>query len=103
MGTEKKVGWMTKQIKNDGYARRSETAKRRIKIGKLDRPLAVAAELARLYRHARRGEIDSLEASRLASILTALRHALEAGEVDARLTVLEERLKQREANGVAWQ
>ena len=94
---------MTKQSKKEPYGRRPERAKRGIKIGKLDRPLAVAAELARLYRHARRGEIDSLDASRLANILTALRHALEASEIEARLTILEDALKRREANGVVCQ
>ena len=40
-------------------------------------------ELAKLYREARRGEIAPFQATRLASILTGLRSALEAGELSA--------------------
>lgn len=64
-------------------------SKRRQRIGKLQRPGQVAGELGRLYRSARRGEIDSLIASRLSSILGELRRALENAELEQRVEALE--------------
>jgi hypothetical protein len=64
------------------------------RIGRLDSIGAIASELGRLYREARKGEIESFEATRLASILTGLRACLEAGMLDDlqhRLDALEAR------------
>jgi len=45
----------------------------------------VAAELGRLYRHARWGEIPVADASRLATILAVMRQCLEASELERRI------------------
>ncbi|HMR33971.1 MAG TPA: hypothetical protein PKA09_23645 [Geminicoccus sp.] len=47
------------------------------------------AELGRLYREARRGEVTVGDASKLATILAILRSALEAGDLEARVAELE--------------
>ena len=49
----------------------------------------VVAELGRLYREARRGEVTVGDASKLATILAILRSALEAGALEARVAELE--------------
>jgi hypothetical protein len=49
----------------------------------------VAAELARLYRSAKRGDIASVDASRLAFILQGLARVLETVELARRLDTLE--------------
>jgi hypothetical protein len=60
------------------------------RVGRLDTVGAVACELARLYRQARRGEIDVASASRLATILTALKGCLETADVERRIADLEQ-------------
>jgi hypothetical protein len=50
----------------------------------------VASELGKLYRQVRRGDVDALEGSRMAQILSALRQCLEASELEARLAKLEQ-------------
>jgi len=62
---------------------------RRIRIGRLTTVGQVAAELGRLYRHARWGEIAVADASRLATILTAMRQCLEASELERRIGEME--------------
>jgi hypothetical protein len=62
---------------------------RRIRIGRLTTVGQVAAELGRLYRQARRGEVPVTDASRLATILTAMRQCLEASELERRITEME--------------
>jgi hypothetical protein len=54
---------------------------RRIRIGRLTTVGQVAAELGRLYRHARWGEIPVADASRLATILGIMRQCLESSEL----------------------
>lgn len=49
----------------------------------------VAAELARLYRRAERGDMHTADASRLAFILVSLGKVIEASSIEARLTALE--------------
>jgi hypothetical protein len=46
-------------------------------------------ELGRLYRHARWGEIPVGDASRLATILAAMRQCLEASELERRIVEME--------------
>jgi len=62
---------------------------RRIRIGRLTSVGQVAAELARLYRYARWGEIPVADASRLATILAVMRQCLEASELEARIAQME--------------
>ena len=63
---------------------------RRIRIGRLTTVGQVAAELGRLYRHARRGEIPVADASRLATILGIMRQCLESSELESRIAQMEE-------------
>ncbi len=63
---------------------------RQIRVGPLSTVGNVIVELARVYRHARHGQIDTLDASRLAGILTQIRHALEEQEFERRIRALEE-------------
>ena len=62
---------------------------RRIRIGRLTTVGQVAAELGRLYRHARWGEIPVADASRLATILGIMRQCLEASELETRIAEME--------------
>jgi hypothetical protein len=62
---------------------------RRIRIGRLTTVGQVAAELGRLYRHARWGDIPVGDASRLATILAAMRQCLEASELERRIGEME--------------
>jgi hypothetical protein len=63
--------------------------KRRVRIGRLTTVGQVAAELGRLYRHARWGEIPVADASRLATILGVMRQCLEASEFERRISEME--------------
>ena len=65
--------------------------KRKPRIGPLDTVGGVVTELGRVYRQARRGDLDIGDATRLAYILRELRCALEAGDIEARIEALEKR------------
>jgi hypothetical protein len=62
---------------------------RKIRIGRLTTVGQVAAELGRLYRQARRGDVPVTDASRLATILAAMRQCLEASELERRIVEME--------------
>jgi hypothetical protein len=62
---------------------------RRIRIGRLTTVGQFAAELGRLYRQARRGDVAVADASRLATILAAMRQCLEASELERRIGEME--------------
>jgi hypothetical protein len=61
-----------------------------IRIGNLRTVGAIAVEVARLYRKARRKEIDVGFAKTLVSILMDLRTCVEAGEFEKRIAQIEE-------------
>jgi len=61
----------------------------RIRIGRLTTVGQVAAELGRLYRQARRGDVAVAGASRLATILAVMRQCLEASELERRIAEME--------------
>ena len=63
--------------------------KANIRIGRLNTVGGVVTELGRVYRKARRGEMDMGEAKSLTYVLRELRCALEAGDVERRLEELE--------------
>ena len=63
--------------------------KRKVRIGRLDTVGSVVVELGRVYRKARRGELDVGDATRLAMILREIRCALEVSELEQRLLALE--------------
>jgi hypothetical protein len=65
------------------------TEKRKVRIGRLTTVGQVAAELGRLYRQARRGDVAVADASRLATILAAMRTCLETSEVERRIGEME--------------
>ena len=71
--------------------------KRKVRIGHLVSVGGVVTELGRVYRQARRGEMDMAEAKSLVYCLRELRCALEAGDIERRLEELEE------AAGPSWQ
>ncbi len=60
-----------------------------VRVGGLDTIGRVCTELGRVYRAARRGDVGTSDASRLANILTALRMGLEVGALEDRLRRLE--------------
>ncbi len=65
------------------------TNKAKIRIGPSNTVGGVVTELGRVYRKARRGDMDMGEAKSLTYVLRELRCALEAGDVDRRLEALE--------------
>ena len=65
----------------------SEKAK--IRIGRLDTVGGIVTELGRVYRQARRGELDLGDATRLAYVLREIRCALEASDIERRIEALE--------------
>lgn len=69
--------------------------KSKVRIGPLDTVGHTATELARVYRHMRRGEIEGPEGERFARVLTMLRGALEVTEIEQRITALESTRKTR--------
>jgi hypothetical protein len=72
------------------------THKRGPSIGRLDSLGRIAIEIGRLYRHARRKELDTIEAYRLASVLSAMAKCLEQSQIEQRLDDLEKVLIARE-------
>jgi hypothetical protein len=65
-------------------------------IGRLDSVGRCAIEAARLYRHARRKELETIEAHRLASVLQVVAKCLEQSQIEERLENLEKLLIARE-------
>jgi hypothetical protein len=76
--------------------------KRKIRIGRLNTLGEVAAELGRLYRQARRGGVPTADASRLATILSALRECLKASDMEQRINELEALLSAEPSNVVPF-
>ena len=67
------------------------TDKPKVRIGRLDTVGGVVTELGRIYRQARRGEMDVGDATRLAMILREIRCALEVSDMEARLLAVEQK------------
>ncbi len=65
----------------------SEKAKPR--IGRLDTVGGVVTELGRIYRLARRSELDMADAKALTYVLREIRCALEASDIERRIEALE--------------
>ena len=59
------------------------------RLSALDTVGGVVTELGRVYREARRGDLDIGEATRLTYILREIRCALEAGDIERRIEALE--------------
>ncbi len=67
------------------------TEKAKIRIGPLNTVGGVVTELGRVYRQARRGELDIADAKALTYVLREIRCALEASDIERRLEALEEK------------
>jgi len=63
--------------------------KQKIRVGRLNSIGNVRHELGRVYRAARREELDSLDASRLAAILKIIADCIRAHDFEERLEALE--------------
>ncbi len=62
---------------------------RKMRIGPLDTVGGVCTELAKVYREARRGDLDMAEAKGLTYVLREIRCALEASDIERRIEALE--------------
>ena len=60
------------------------------RVGRLDSIGAVITEMGKVYRAARRSNLDTIDGARLMAMLTQIRSALELGELEQRLAALEE-------------
>ena len=69
--------------------------KRKVRIGPLDTVGHVVTELGRVYRMARRGEMDMADAKSLTYVLREVRCALEASDIERRLDLLEDSLPEK--------
>ena len=65
------------------------SVKAKIRIGPLNTVGGVVTELGRIYREARRGELEVGDATRLAMVLREIRCALEASDIEKRIEALE--------------
>ena len=70
--------------------------KSKVRIGRLTSVGMVGIEIGRLYRLARRGEIETIEAYRLAQVLQVLKACLETTEIEQRLAEIEAAVLARE-------
>jgi hypothetical protein len=70
--------------------------KRKVRIGRLTTIMEVSVELGKIYRAARRDDIESTYANRLANILVAMRQTMEAALLEKRLDAIEEKIANRE-------
>ena len=64
--------------------------KEKVRIGPLNTVGGVVTELGRIYRLARRSELDMADAKALTYVLREIRCALEASDTERRLEALEE-------------
>ena len=62
---------------------------KKVRIARLNTVGGVVGELGKIYREARRGQLDVGDATRLAMILREIRCALEVSEFEARLQAVE--------------
>lgn len=69
-------------------AKKPDPRPRKKRVGSLKTVGQIISESARLYREARRGEIPASDASKLASILTGMRQAVEIVELKGEIDTL---------------
>ena len=65
------------------------SVKAEIRIGPLTSVGGVVSELGKIYREARRGQIEVGDATKLAFILREIRCALEVSDIEKRFEALE--------------
>jgi hypothetical protein len=61
------------------------------RVGPLNTVGHVVTELGKVYRAARAGRLDTLDGTRLASVLREIRSAIESDDIEKRLTALEDK------------
>jgi hypothetical protein len=66
-----------------------DQATRALRIGPLASAGDVKREAGRLYRSARRGEVSTADASRLATVLALIARVIEGTELEGRMAALE--------------
>ena len=64
---------------------------KKMRIGRLGTVGGVVSELGKVYRQARRGEMDVGDATRFAMVLREIRCALEVSDMEARLLAVEQK------------
>lgn len=69
------------------------------RIGPLTDVAGVIRELRKLYREARRGEIDTIDLSRFVAAMREMRGSLAVETFETRITALEEAAAKRKADG----
>lgn len=69
-------------------AKKPDPRPRKKRVGSLKTVGQIITESARLYREARRGEIQASDASKLASILVGMRQAVEITEIKGEIDTL---------------
>lgn len=62
------------------------------RVGRLDSLKSVRLELGRIYKDARQGRIETLDASRLAFVLMSLGKLIEQSDLERRLAAIEKAL-----------
>ena len=68
------------------------------RVGPLNDVKGVRVELRKLYREARRGEVDTIDLSRFVGALREMKGCLIAETFEARIAALEEATAKREAD-----
>ena len=63
--------------------------KRNVRVGRLDTVGGVCVEMGKVYRQARRGDLETEKAARLIHMLHLLRGALETSTFEARFDAIE--------------
>lgn len=68
-----------------------QVKKQSVRVGPLQTVGNIKTELGRVYRAARKGNIDITDASKLAQILNILRACIESSDIERRIAALENR------------
>ena len=76
--------------------------KSKVRIGRLTSVGMVGIEIGRLYRLARRKEIETIEAYRLAQVLQVLKACLETTEIEQRLAEIERAIIAERPTSPGW-
>ncbi len=76
-----------------------ENRKKPKRIGPLTDVAGVLLELLKLYREARRGEIDTIDLSRFVATMREMRGSLAVETFEKRIVALEQAAAKREAGG----
>ncbi len=81
-----------------------ENHKKPKRIGPLSDVAGVTRELRKLYREARRGEIDTIDLSRFVAAMREMRRSVAVETFEKRIVALEEAAAKRaaDAQGPGW-